>query len=205
MGRGKINHTCVPLQRFPPLAPPPSVPQVGLRESDSYLMTLSPASSSEQPIVTGGLKGTEAKVQVIDLRPQRSASEAEGVVLSQWEPRGTPQPWGQAAQRGFPVCILPNQAHTRLHPPLPETCNWEVSQNSFLVSGLLSAREHESRALDNIIDYYSTPKTKAGSPCALKRTQWESTSLVIGKDGATGCMALGKPLNLSESVFLSIK
>lgn len=65
------------------------MPQVGLGKSDSYLMTLSPASSSEQPVVTGGLKGAEARVQVIDLWPQRSASGAEGVVLPQWEPRGT--------------------------------------------------------------------------------------------------------------------
>lgn len=72
-------------------APPPSGPQVGLRKSDSYLMTLSPASSSEQPVLTGGLKGTEAKAQVIDLWPQRSASGAEDVVLPQWEPQGTPQ------------------------------------------------------------------------------------------------------------------
>lgn len=59
-------HLCVcSVVSTPP--PPPSVPQEGLRKSDSYLMTLSPASSSEQPVVTGELKGTEVKVQVIDL------------------------------------------------------------------------------------------------------------------------------------------
>lgn len=150
-------------------APPPSVPQVGLRKSDSYLMTLSPASPSEQPIVTGGLKGTEAKVQVIDLWPQRSASGAEGVVLSQWEPRGTPQQWGQAAQHGFHVCILPDQAHT--HASIQPCLKLVPGRCLSIVSWCLDLGVPESMKAGTwirLLTITPPPRQRLGSPCALK-------------------------------------